>query len=309
MTVDLNIQGVAQNTGQGMDILIGIEHASGTAYDDLLIGNSGDNWLWGEEGNDTLLAGAGNDLVEVGTGTHVVDGGIGNDTLSYFANGTGVTASVTVSLLLQGAAQATGAGSMTLTGFENLSGSYQGDTLTGDGGANVLAGDIGDDSLNGGDGADTLYGDGRIIVDVHGTGTSGPITTYADVVAAFPEDPELVSGNDILVGGKGDDMLVGGGGDDWLTGVQGEDTFVFGPASGDDHVTDFQKKDVIAIDGIAGVDDFSDLNIVSVGGSAVISWGTGDSITLDGYKANKLSAADFSFAASAPLSHADLWML
>lgn len=319
--VDLNIQGVAQDTGQGMDILIGIEHASGTPFDDLLIGNGGDNWLWGEEGNDTLLAGAGNDLVEVGTGTHVADGGIGNDTLSFFANGTGVTANVTVSLLLQGAAQATGAGGMTLTGFENVSGSYQDDSLTGDGVDNVLAGDIGDDLLSGGVGNDTLYGDGRIIVDTHGTGTSGPITTYGDVVAAFPDDPDLASGNDALIGGKGDDTLVGGGGDDILTGGQGEDVFVFGPGSGDDHVTDFAKKDLIAINGVAGVDDFSDLTIVNVGGSAVISWGTGDSVTLDGYKASKLSAADFSFGASAPLSafaalpgdlhgsHADVWML
>ncbi|HEU0097908.1 MAG TPA: calcium-binding protein [Allosphingosinicella sp.] len=319
--VDLNIQGVAQDTGQGMDTLIGIEHASGSPYDDVLIGNGGDNWLWGEEGNDTLLAGAGNDLVEVGTGNHVADGGAGNDTLSFFANGTGVTASVAVSLLLQGAAQATGAGSMTLTGFENVSGSYQGDSLTGDGAANILAGDIGDDVLNGGAGNDTLYGDGRIIVDVHGVGTSGPIATCGDVVAAFPGDPDLASGNDTLVGGKGDDVLVGGGGDDILTGGQGEDRFVFGPGSGDDHVTDFAKKDVIAIGGIAGVDDFSDLTIVNAGGSAVISWGTGDSITLDGYKASKLSAADFSFAASAPSSafaaapaemhghHADVWML
>jgi O-glycosyl hydrolase len=97
--------------------------------------------------------------------------------------------------------------------------------------------------------------------------------------------------------------------------------FVFGPGSGNDHVTDFAKKDAIALNGISGVDDFTDLTIVNVGGSAVISWGTGDSITLDGYKANKLSAADFSFAASAPATaafaaagdlhghHADLWML
>jgi Ca2+-binding RTX toxin-like protein len=300
--VDLNIQGVAQATGQGMDTLIGIEHASGTAFDDVLIGNSGDNWLWGEEGNDNLSGGAGNDLLEVGTGNHVADGGTGNDTLSFFANGSGVTANVTVSLLLQGAAQATGAGSMTLTGFENVSGSYQDDMLTGDGGDNVLAGDIGNDTLLGGDGSDTLYGDGRIIIDVHGVGTSGPITTYGDVVTTFPDDPELVSGNDTLVGGKGDDTLVGGGGDDILTGSQGEDRFVFGPGSGDDHVTDFAKKDVIAIDGIAGIDDFSDLTIVNSGGSAVISWGTGDSITLDGYKASKLSAADFDFGATAPLT-------
>ncbi|HYI39418.1 MAG TPA: calcium-binding protein [Allosphingosinicella sp.] len=321
VTVNLNIQGVAQNTGQGMDTLVGIEHASGTPFDDVLTGNAGDNWLWGEEGNDTFHAGAGNDLVEVGTGTHVADGGIGNDTLSFYANGTGVTANVTASLLLQGAAQSTGAGSMTLTGFENLSGSYQNDILTGDGADNVLAGDVGNDILNGGNGNDILYGDGRIIVDTHGTGTSGPITTFGDVVSAFPGDPDIVSGNDSLNGGKGDDILVGGGGDDLLTGAQGNDVFVFGPGSGHDRVTDFAKKDSIAIAGVAGVDDFSDLTIVNAGGSAVISWGTGDSITLDGYKANKLSAADFSFAASAPSaafaatsgdihgSYADLWML
>jgi Ca2+-binding RTX toxin-like protein len=300
--VDLNIQGVAQYTLQGMDTLIGIEHASGTAFDDVLIGNGGDNWLWGEEGNDTFTAGAGNDLVEVGTGNHVADGGTGNDTLSFFANGTGVTANVTVSLLLQGAAQTTGAGSMTLNGFENVSGSYQNDTLTGDGANNVLAGDVGNDTLNGGGGDDTLYGDGRIIVDTHGVGTSGPIITYGDVVAAFPGDPEIVSGNDILNGGKGNDTLLGGGGDDMLTGAQGEDMFIFGPASGDDHITDFAKKDTIAINGVSGVDDFSDLTIVNVGGNAVISWGTTDSVTLDGYKANKLSAADFSFGAAAPLT-------
>jgi Ca2+-binding RTX toxin-like protein len=191
---------------------------------------------------------------------------------------------------------------MTLTGFENVSGSYQNDTLTGDGVDNVLAGDVGNDILNGGDGADTLYGDGRIIVDTHGVGTSGPITTYGDVVSAFPGDPEIVSGNDTLNGGKGNDTLVGGGGDDLLTGGQGKDTYVFGPASGDDHVTDFAKQDVIALNGIAGVDDFSDLTIVNVGGSAVISWGTSDSITLDGYKASKLSAADFSFGTTAPFA-------
>lgn len=298
VTVDLNIQGVAQSTGQGMDTLIGIEHASGTAYDDVLIGDAGDNWLWGEEGNDSFSAGAGNDLVEVGTGNHVADGGTGNDSISFFANGTGVTANVTVSLLLQGAAQATGAGSMTFTGFENLSGSYQHDTLTGDGAANVLAGDYGNDTLSGGDGDDTLYGDGRIIIDVHGVGTSGPITTYSDVGAQLP-DPDEADGNDTLIGGKGNDRLVGGGGDDILTGGQGKDVFEFGPASGDDHIADFAKHDIIALNGIAGVDDFGDLDIVTVGGSAVISWGTADSITLTGYKASKLSAADFSFAAPA----------
>jgi hypothetical protein len=80
-----------------------------------------------------------------------------------------------------------------------------------------------------------------------------------------------------------------------MTGGQDADTYVVGDGSGDDHVTDFEKKDVIEIEGVAGVDDFSDLTIVNIGGSAVISWGTSDTLTLDGYKASKLTAANFSF--------------
>ena len=124
----------------------------GTRFDDTLIGDGGDNWIWGGSdgsgvtGNDTLSGGGGNDLVWVGTGNHTLDGGIGSDTLSFFANQTDVTsAGVTVSLLLQGAAQATEQGLMFLTGFENLSGSIYDDSLTGDGNANVLLGDIGND--------------------------------------------------------------------------------------------------------------------------------------------------------------------
>ncbi|HEX6375690.1 MAG TPA: hypothetical protein VFZ91_08205 [Allosphingosinicella sp.] len=306
VTVDLNIVGVAQNVGvQGFDTLSGIEHVSGTRFDDVLTGDGGDNWLWGGSdgsgvtGNDVISAGGGNDLVQVGTGAHVLAGGLGNDTWSLYGNETDITAAgVTVSLALQGAAQDTEQGMMNASGFENLSGSIYDDALTGDNGANILLGDRGNDTLSGGDGDDTLYGDGRATVDDHGTGGSGPIVTIGDVSTAFAE----VAGNDTLIGGKGNDTLVGGGGDDLLTGSQGEDTFVFGPASGDDHITDFAKKDVIAINGVAGVDDFSDLTIVNVGGSAVISWGTGDSITLDGYKASKLSAADFSFGATAPLT-------
>jgi Ca2+-binding RTX toxin-like protein len=104
------------------------------------------------------------------------------------------------------------------------------------------------------------------------------------------------AGADTLSGGSGADRLIGGSGNDVLTGGAGTDKFVFGDGSGHDRITDFSRKEVIVIDGVAGVDGFSDLAIVNVGGNAVISWGTGDSITLDGVRANALSAADFSFS-------------
>lgn len=107
------------------------------------------------------------------------------------------------------------------------------------------------------------------------------------------------AGADTLLGGAGSDRLIGGSGDDFLTGGTGADTFIFGVGSGQDHIMDFARKEVIAITDVVGVDSFSDLTIVSVGGNAVISWGTGDTITLHGVRAGALSAADFNFSASA----------
>ena len=294
--VDLNIQGVAQFTGHGMDTLIGIEHASGNMFADTLIGNGGDNWLWGEAGNDNISGGAGNDLIQVGNGNSTLAGGSGTDSVSFGGDElvSFITAAgVTVSLELQGAPQATEQGSMTLTGIENLSGSNFDDLLTGDKKDNVLAGDSGNDTLVGGKGDDVLLGDGRITVDTHGAGTSGPIVTVTDV--GLEADPDPV-GNDLLDGGKGNDILNGGGGDDILTGGQGKDIFAFGVAAGDDRVTDFENgHDRIRFEGIAGVDDFSDLTITAVGSDVLITWGTGDSILLEGTPIGVIGASDFLF--------------
>ncbi|MFN3857338.1 MAG: hypothetical protein ACK4RV_06260 [Caulobacter sp.] len=220
-TVDLALQGVAQDTGHGMDTLVGIEHVSGTTLADTLLGDGGVNWLWGQGGGDTLDGRGGDDLIEIGsTGANVVAGGDGVDTLSFF-NNNDFTSGVIISLLQQGAAQAfAGGGSVNLTGIENLSGSSFDDVLTGDGGANRLQGAEGDDELIGGDGDDVLHGDG-ITMMLSTTGGSGPISSYTDV-----NDPALagVSGNDILRGGAGQDTLLGGGGDDLLLGGAGNDT-------------------------------------------------------------------------------------
>ncbi|HEX8643244.1 MAG TPA: calcium-binding protein [Allosphingosinicella sp.] len=299
VTVDLNIAGVAQATGHGNDTLSGIEHLSGTKFDDVLTGDNGDNWLWGGSdssgvtGNDTITANGGNDLVTVGTGNHLLSGGSGVDTLGTTNEADITAAGLTLSLALQGAAQASEQGSWNLSGFENLSGSLHDDNLSGDAGANLLAGSIGNDTLSGGDGDDILYGDGNVTVDTHGTGGSGPIVTYVDYQLIDPVS--FVSGNDTLIGGKGDDLLVGGGGNDTLTGGQGKDLFLFGNGTGDDVITDMAKQDTIAIAGVPGVDDFGDLTIVTVGGNAVVSWGTTDSITLVGMKAKQVSASMFVF--------------
>ncbi len=288
-TVDLNIQGVAQNTGHGMDTLIDIEHVSGTAYADTLTGNAGDNWIWGEGGDDVLSGGGGNDLIEVDAGNATLSGGTGTDTAS-FAGIDSFASGVTVSLALQGAAQSVATGSsMTLSGFENLSGTRQNDVLTGDGNDNVLAGNIGDDTLNGGGGSDTLYGDGQISVDSHGTGFSGPIATFADASVTFT----LTPGNDTLDGGAGDDIMNGGAGNDtasfasWSEGV----TVGLGVGGNGFATNDLgtENDQLISIENVtgSGFNDFingnNDANVLTggAGGDALFGRG-GDDIMLGG---------------------------
>ncbi|HEX5377645.1 MAG TPA: calcium-binding protein [Phenylobacterium sp.] len=238
VTVDLNLQGQAQNTGQGMDTLANVENVSGTAYGDVLTGDSNANWLWGSGdvgivGNDTIFAGGGDDLVQVSIGDHRLDGGAGVDTLSFDGNGSpAITAGVSVALWAQGGSQATGEGSMTITGFENLSGYQFADTFVGDGGNNVLAGHLGDDNLVGFGGDDLLLGDGAIGID--GSGSSGSIVVIQDFGAANG----LPGGNDTLNGGAGADTLIGGGGADALRGGTGDDLVV-----GDDGVDDVRGQD------------------------------------------------------------------
>ncbi|HRI37730.1 MAG TPA: hypothetical protein PLO50_04170, partial [Nitrospira sp.] len=79
--------------------------------------------LAGSNFNDTLLGNSGN---------NVLTGGVGIDTVSY-AN---ATAAVTVNLSLTTAQNTVGAGTDTLSNFENLRGSNFNDKLTGNTGNN-----------------------------------------------------------------------------------------------------------------------------------------------------------------------------
>jgi Ca2+-binding RTX toxin-like protein len=127
----------AQNTGGGgTDTLVSIQNLIGSSFNDKLTGDANANILDGGAGNDTLT------------------GGGGLDTASYAS----ATAGVTVSLALSGAQNTFGAGTDTLVGITNLTGSAFNDALTGGAGNNVLIGGAGDDSLIGGAGADTLTG-------------------------------------------------------------------------------------------------------------------------------------------------------
>jgi Ca2+-binding RTX toxin-like protein len=172
-------------------------NGTGNALDNVITGNSGNNIIAGLSGADTLDGGGGtdtatyaassagvnvslttgtgsggdaqgdtlikfenltgsgfNDTLEGNSGNNVLAGGVGIDTVSYEY----ATAGVTVSLAITSAQATGGAGSDTLSGFENLTGSAYNDTLTGTSGANTIIGGAGDDTITGKGGADILTG-------------------------------------------------------------------------------------------------------------------------------------------------------
>ncbi|MHC8373261.1 retention module-containing protein [Pseudomonas sp. MDT1-85] len=136
---------------------------TGTSGDDVLVAGAGNNVINAGDGNDVLTAGsgnnemhggAGNDLLFSGAGNDLLDGGVGNDTANYAH----AIAGVTVDLGLLTAQNTLGAGTDTLTGIENLTGSNFNDSLMGNNNSNIINGGLGNDVLNGGGGDDFLIG-------------------------------------------------------------------------------------------------------------------------------------------------------
>jgi hypothetical protein len=91
-----------------------------------------------------------------------------------------------------------------------------------------------------------------------------------------------------------------------MTGGLHADRFIIEADSGDDIITDFKGVDTIVFEPSSGVDDFSDLTLTAApGNSTLISWGTGDSILVQGVKPHQLGASDFEFGAAALVSLSD----
>lgn len=150
-TVDLRVSG-PQDTGHGIDTLIGIENITSSSGDDLLIGNRAANILTAGEGNDTLIGGAGDDTLSGGAGDDEIRGGAGIDTAVFSG-----AVNTTVNLRKKGP-QDTGHGIDTLINIENVTTAEGDDLLIGNEAANILNAGSGNDVLHGGGGDDTLIG-------------------------------------------------------------------------------------------------------------------------------------------------------
>ncbi len=226
VTVNLSVT-TAQNTiGAGTDTVSGFENLTGSAFDDILTGDANVNIIDGGAGNDTIQGGAGNDTLIGGTGT---------DRLTYAA----ATAAVTVNLATLTAQNTVAAGTDTISGFENLTGSAFNDTLTGNTGNNVIEGGAGNDTINGSTGTDTLSYTGAasgVTVNLALTTAQNTISAGTDTVSNFENltgsvFDDVLTGNtgvNIIDGGAGNDIINGGSGNDTIRGGLGNDTLIGG---------------------------------------------------------------------------------
>lgn len=121
-----------------LDVGNGFENLIGSAFGDVLSGNSGPNVIEGRGGADLL------------------DGGPGVDTLTYANSPSAVVVSLSSGAGLPQGGDAEGDD---VTGFENLVGSAFADLLIGDEFGNVIRGGAGADLIGGGGGDDLLYGE------------------------------------------------------------------------------------------------------------------------------------------------------
>ncbi|WP_395660327.1 S8 family serine peptidase [Aestuariivirga sp.] len=165
---------------------------NGLGGNDTISGNGGDDTIDGGADNDTISGNSGDDTIDGGSGDDTLNGGtniVAGDTVSYAS----ATAGVTVTLASTISQNTAGAGSDTLSGFENLTGSNHNDRLTGSTGANVIKGVSGDDVITGGRGADILWGgEGSDTFDFNAVNESGITTTSRDVIMDFQQGQDRI---------------------------------------------------------------------------------------------------------------------
>ena len=245
--VTANANSDTANTGAAAnDRYVNIQNLIGSAHSDILRGDTNNNVLSGGDGDDSLWASMGVDTLYGGTSASDT----GRDTVTF----KGITTAVTAELMT-GNATFTG-GITTMHGIENIVGSSQADSLTGNDADNRIEGGAGNDTLMGGDGNDTLVGGSGFDSLFGGAGTAD-VVSYSAVTNGITIDlantsigtgrgtgdaagdvidgsVEIVQGsaanatifygratNESVIGGSADDTFFGSSGGDTLDGAGG----------------------------------------------------------------------------------------
>ena len=298
-------------------------NGTGNAINNMLKGNSGNNILNGGASNDSMFGYAGND-------SYYVDSA--GDTLSEGASaGTDTVFSVVTRTLGNNFENLTLTGTANINGIGNALNNM----LKGNSGNNILNGGAGNDSMFGYAGNDSYYVDsvrdslyesanagtdtvfssvtrtlGSYFENLTLTGTTniqGTGNTLANLLVGNSGNNTLSGGvgTDTLQGGSGNDLLYGGSDVDWLYGSSGNDK-LYGGAGND--VYSFSANfghDFIGIDGtnpnskdkvqFVGL-THNQVTAALSGNDLVLTYGSGNNVTLDEWKAsvnNRLNSFQF----------------
>ncbi|MBJ7448434.1 MAG: calcium-binding protein, partial [Brevundimonas sp.] len=306
--------GTASNDGDGgSDTISGFEHLTGSAFNDLLVGDGGSNIIRGGLGSDLIIGGAGNDILYGGTGLgNELYGGTGDDLFILEANDTVVefagegidTVEVKIGVYNLGANLErlvfTGTGGFTGTGNSGAN------TIIGGAGDDVLRGRGGDDQLTGGAGLDTadytqatsaiLVRLDSVITLNDGEGGRDFLTGIENITGSQYNDVIVGdAGANVLTGGLGSDVLLGGAGDDILMGGQIQANQVQGGLGNDYYILD--APDTVIENAGEGIDTVESRvstytlaahveNLLYTGPASFSGWGNGLDNRITGGVAN-----------------------
>ncbi|NHZ91664.1 DUF4214 domain-containing protein [Massilia sp. CCM 8733] len=312
------------HTGDGNDSI------TGGALSDELSGAAGNDVVSGAAGNDTLIGGIGNDTLEGGANsdTYLLSKGDGSDriTAEHWSENEnesitfkdvaaaelrsiervgndlviryGVSDDITVLNHFHSQEDHARRHQLDQIKFSDgvtwnkdeinkravTRGSDGKDTITGVGyEANTILAGAGNDSVTGGALSDTVFG---------GSGN--------DSLSGSGGNDELygMENDDVLHGDLGNDTLVGGTGNDTLRGGAGADNYVFSKGDGADSIIDGGEAGMADVVSFADVASTDVTSIKRVDDNLVLSYGSGDELTILSHyatsAANKIEEVRFS---------------
>lgn len=323
IVVDLGIT-TAQDTHEGLDMIVNIEGVLGSLYDDMIIGDINANLIAGLDGNDTIFGKGGNDTIQSGMGDDYCDGGDGRDLISFYTASNGISVNLGITTI-----QDTHEGLDTIINIEGVIGSRYDDTILGNNQDNFFLGNDGNDIIRGRGGNDTITGgegddyiDGGLGIDAVSFYASSTgvvvdlgLTTAQDthegkdtiinvegVLGSLHDD--TLTGNDVrnfLTGLAGNDAIYAKGGNDRLNGMAGNDKLFGG--LGNDFITGGLGRDFLVgglgndiLSGGAGKDSFvfnTAPNSVNNCDTITDFNSTDDTIRLDNAVFKQLTSATF----------------
>lgn len=321
--------GAGNDTINGMtgdDVVIG-----GTG-DDSLDGSAGEDTLYGGDDQDSILGGLGNDVISGdagddtargGRGNDTIDGGLGNDSLYGNEGDDSITGGAGNDSIYGETGDDYVSGG---DGDDSLEGNEGDDTLIGGAGNDWIRGSFGNDSIEGNEGDDYLWGgygdDTFAFADNFGNDTVEGEEAFEtdgdtidlsavtsdltiDLTSANPETGTFTDGTGTVSFVEIENIVLGSGVDTLVLGTGGGADRVEGfsiPTESGGVYTGVDQLDVSTLLDTNGAPVNTDDVVVSadVNGDAILTFPSGESLTLVGVTAESINSPDILEAMGIP---------